>query len=104
MDVLPGLRAVLLKLSYLRELCREMPQRLGFFDDAQPAQLIAAREDLDDRFDDVIDVALRIDAARNRQPNQLHRRMRRFARVGIDAAEHHAADFDGPNAGMAIKG
>src|SRR3712207_7558585 len=42
--------------------------------------------------DDVVDVALRVRPARNRQPNQVHRR-RVLGSVRVPA-EHHRADLD----------
>ncbi len=49
-------------------------------------------------------MALGVDPARDRQADEFQRGARRLARVGVHAAEHHATDLDGPDAGVAIQG
>src|SRR5437667_246924 len=83
----------------LFDLRREVPQRRRLLGDAHSAQPLAPAKNLDHCLDHVIDVALRVDPARDRQADQLHRRMRRLAGVWVDAAEHHTADLDGADAG-----
>src|SRR5688572_29193295 len=72
----------------------EVTQPRALLDDPVPAELGCARGDLLDDLGHVVDVRLRVDAARDREPHELHR-SRFFGTVVADAAEHHAADLDG---------
>lgn len=71
----------------------EVPQKRRFFDNAETADLVLAVVHFEYCLDNVIDVTLRVDAARNCQAQQF---------VSRGRAEHHRADLDGSNPCMAI--
>src|SRR5207249_5296315 len=90
-------------VSHLFKFRREVPQHRRRLDDAQTAQALSLLENLDDRFDHVIDMALRVNAAWDGEAHQFHGGPGRVAGVGIDRAEHYAANLDGTDAGVTIK-
>src|SRR5216684_3100143 len=63
--------------------------------------LLASRH-LGDHLGHVVDVALRVGAARHREAYELERRQR-FAAVGLGAAEHDGADLDAAYGARAIQ-
>lgn len=58
---------------HLLKLSREVPKNRRRFDDSEAAQLVAAHEDFRHSFDDVVDMALSVDPARNGKADKLHR-------------------------------
>src|SRR5205085_9234581 len=82
----------------LLELSGEMAQLRRGRDDSQAPQFLAPLEKFERRFPDVVNVTLSINPARNRQADQLPRRMDHVSRVGIAGAKHDAADFHRPKA------
>ena len=74
-----------------REARREVPQLGRLLDDAEAGQLLRPLRDRGAHLDHVVDVALRVGAARDREPDELHRRGALGA-VGL-ASEHDRADL-----------
>ena len=68
-----SIRAVRARLDRL-EAGGEVAERGGLLDDPHAAQLAARFGDSADHLDHVVDVALRVDAARDGEAHQLHRR------------------------------
>src|ERR1035438_235800 len=76
------------------EFGREVPQIGGLVGHAESAQFGFARVHFENRFDQVIDVALRVDAARDGQAQQF---------MASVLAEHHRAYFDATHACVAVE-
>ena len=79
-----------------------MPQELRLIRYAIAAHHLPILPHLFEHFDDVIKMALRINAARESETHQLERRGK-LAAGFVEAAKHHAADFDAANAAVDIK-
>src|SRR4051812_31857830 len=89
--------------SHFGELRREVAQGGRGLDDLQTADRVALLENVDRCFDGVVDVALGIDSAGDRQAHELHWRVSGLAGVRVRAPEHDAADLDAPDPSVAIK-
>ena len=68
------------------EARREVAERARFLDDAVATQALTTPSDRDTHLDHVVDVALRVRAARNREPHEIHG-SRALRAVGV-TAEH----------------
>jgi len=81
-----------------------MPKRRRLPGDFQPAQPVAYFHDPRAGFSHVIQLGVRIDPARDREPDQFHGRADRLPRIRVLVLEHEAADFDPSHATFEIKG
>src|ERR1700680_2596470 len=75
----------------------EVTQRRRLPHDVETLDVGAPRIDVGHDLDDVVDVALRVNAARNRKAHEFHRCECFLTRLRIRLAEHHAADLDRAN-------
>src|SRR5215472_3881815 len=73
---------------------REVAQEGSLMDELVARDFVAATPNIEDDFDHIFDVALRVDAARNGETDQIH---------GGVFAKHKGADFDGTNAALDIE-
>src|SRR5688572_14960460 len=71
-----------------------MAEEGGLVGDAEAGDGMAAGEGLQNNFSQVVHVALGVDAARNRQPDQVHGREVFGSGFRVPLSEHHAADLD----------
>ena len=79
-----------------------MAQLRRLRDDAEAAQLVRPFGDPTDDLDCVVDVALSVGPARDRQPDEVHRGSR-LAAVGVQA-EHDRPDLAATDAAFAVQG
>src|SRR5690242_21247103 len=84
------------------ELRGEVTQLRRLVRDAQAGELFGVLRDVRDDLGDVVEVRLRVGAAWNGEPHQVHRR--RCLRAVRAAAEHDRADLAGPDAALPVEG
>ena len=89
------------QLRNRREPGGEVPQYRGRRDDAVAGEALALGIDRQDRLGQIVDVALRVDAARG-TPDALARWPRALRGVGLQA-EHHRPDLDPAHAAHQIE-
>src|SRR5439155_25740566 len=77
----------------------------GLVDDADAAELRGVAVEVDDDAGDVLEVGVRVDAARHGQADEVEVGQGFHPRAaGVGAAEHHATDLDGADAAFQIEG
>ena len=80
--------------SHRLQVRGKVPQEWRLIGEPHAADFVAVAPDLEDDFNQVVNVALRVDAARNGEAHEVHLR---------GGGEHQRADFDGANAAFEIK-
>src|ERR1051326_6197979 len=87
----------------LRESRGKVAQHRRLGADPVSPEPVSVLEYLDHRFDDIVDMALRVDTPWNREPHQLHGGRDKPAGGGLHATKHHAPDFHRADPGHAVK-